>query len=214
MKKSLVLVLGVMLFVVLGCSMLGQKEAEDKVATPTPGTTEGSDTKPADSTDTEKPSTSSDDSSGGAVSMGNYEKIKLDMSYDDVAEIMDSKGEETSSSSSGKYEYKRYKWQEDNKTISGSFRNDKLQTISYTGYPSAGAPRDADLSKEKYEKLKDGMSYEQVKEVIGSDGMLVSSSRTSTSDMQTYTWRGDKYSTITATFRKGELSSRSQSNVN
>lgn len=213
MKKSLALVLSIMLFVVLGCSMLDQKDDGDKVDTTTTEKTEDGDTKSTDSSDSDEKETSSSDSDSGAVSIANYEKIKLDMSYDDVKGIMGSDGEETSSSSAGKYEYKRYKWQNDNKTINVSFRNDKAQTVSYSGYPSAGAPRDADLSMDKYNQIKNGQEYDKVKEIIGSDGMLISSSRTSTSELKTYTWRGDKYSTITVSFRNGEVSSKRQSQV-
>ena len=214
MKKSLALVLSIMLFVVMGCSMLDQADDGDKVDTTTTEKTEDGDTKSTDSDkDSDKKDTSSTDSDSGAVSIANYEKLKLDMSYDDVKGVMGSGGEETSSSGSGDNEYKNYRWKDDNKNMYVSFRNDKATSIRYSGYPSAGAPRDADLSKDKYDKIKNGMSYSDVKEIIGSDGILTSSSKSSSSESKSYTWRGEKYSSVRATFRNGELSSKSQSNV-
>ena len=97
MKKTLVLVFAILLFVVLGCSSLTGKKDD----APTPVTTSS-----PDSTTTS--STPASTGSVASLSLDKFNKINLGMSYDDVKGIMGSDGDNTASSKSGSYESKTY----------------------------------------------------------------------------------------------------------
>ena len=209
MKKSLTLVLAILLFVVLGCSLSSLTKKDDA---PTPVT----DSKTGDSTDTkttdttEKPTTSS-----GTLTLDNFNKIKTGMSYEEVVKILGSEGTETSSSTVGKYELKSYKWEgEKFVRVYASFRNNELRTKSQSGLGSSSSRGgSADISKAKYDQIKTGMSYDEVKKIIGSDGEQRSSSSIGKSSYVSYVWKGPKFSRISASFRDDKLSSKSQSGL-
>lgn len=209
MKRSFSLVLGIMLFVVLGCSLLNKKE--EKIDTPTPATsTDSTSATPADSTRT-VPSTDS-----GSLSMDKYEQIKNGMSHDDVSKILGSNGTETRSSTVGKIELKSYKWEEDkSKRVYVNFRDDKVNSKSQSGLSGSSVSKDgdADISMGKYDQIKNDMSYEDVVKIIGSEGEQSNSSKMGSSVVSSYRWKGASYSSIFATFRDNKLRSKSQSGL-
>jgi outer membrane protein assembly factor BamE (lipoprotein component of BamABCDE complex) len=210
MKKSISLVIIALLFVVLGCSLgslTGDKEEAPTPATDTTSTTE----KPADGDSTPA---SSDSSSGGtaSLSMDKFNKIEFDMSYDQVKEIMGSEGNETSSSKSGSYESKSYEWKGDKfARVSTRFQNGKL--VSKTQSSITDNKGTADLSQAKFNKINTGMTYEQVKEVIGSEGELTTTSQYGNSESASYTWKGPNYERVYTSYTNGKLNNKSQSNL-
>ena len=200
------MVLAIMLFVVLGCSMLNKKD--EKVATPTPS----ADSSPSTS-DSPKTTSSSDSAS---LSMEKYEKIKNGMSYEEVAEILGSKGSETRSSTIGKIELKSYKWEGDKyQRIYVNFRDDKVNTKSQSGLSNSASKKDgdADITMDKYTQIKNDMSYEDVVKLIGSEGEQSSSSKIGSTEISSYNWKGPNYSRIFATFKDNKLTSKSQSGL-
>lgn len=208
MKKSFSLVLVIMLFVVLGCNMLGKKD--EKIDTPTPTT----DSAPTTTESTPTTTTSSSDS--GALTMDNYDKIKNGMSYDEVVKIIGSSGTETRSSTIGKIELKSYKWEGDkNQRVYVNFRDDKVNSKSQSGLSSSSTSKDggADISMDKYNQIETGMSYEEIVKIIGSDGEQTRTSKIGNTEISSYRWRGEKYSNIFATFKDNKLTSKSQSGL-
>lgn len=208
MKKSISLVLVALLFVVLGCSF-GQTETEEAPA-PASDTTSTTEKKDEDSSSS---SSDSDSSAGKAdLSMEKFNKIEFDMSYDQVKEIMGSEGNETSSSKSGSYESKSYEWKGDKfARVSVRFQNGKLVSKSQSGITDNKGT--ADLTQEKFNKINTGMSYDEVKEVIGSEGEMTSMSKFGNTTSMAYTWRGPKYERVYTSFRDGKLNNKSQSNL-
>ncbi|MEZ5428141.1 MAG: DUF3862 domain-containing protein [Pyrinomonadaceae bacterium] len=205
MKNSITLVLIVMLFVVLGCSMLRPKE--DKVDTPTP-TTDATPT--TDSTS--KPPTSG----GDGLSIDKFNQIKNGMSYQEVVNILGSEGTETRSSESGNIKIVSYKWEGDKfQRVFATFRDGKLTSKAQTGLSNTSTTKDgdADITMEKYNQIKTGMSYDEVVKIIGSEGEESNSTTVGKYELKTYIWKGAEYSRIFATFRNNELSSKSQSRL-
>lgn len=205
MKKSLTAILGIMLFVVLGCNMLGTKEADDKIATP-------SDSDSTSDTAKESSSDSKDSSSSGDITYDKFKQLKFGMSYDEVKEVMGSDGEETRSSQVGQYESKTYAWKGDKfERISASFRNDELRFLSQSGL--TGNSGDAAITKAKFDQVKTGMTYDEVKDVIGSEGEMTSMSKIGDSTLASYVWKGERFANMRATFKDEKMTSKSQSNL-
>lgn len=203
MKKSLSLVLVALMFVVLGCSL-------DRF---TGGGDDGAPTPVRDSDGDSKSEDKSGPSGGDGLSMDNYEKLKSGMSYDEVTDILGSDGSETRSSSVGKSEYKSYKWEGDNYVrIFVNFKDDKMTSKSQTGLKasSSSGGGGADISKDKYDKIKNGMSLSEVQDVIGSKGEETSSSTIGKSSYKSYRWKGEKFSFISVRFKNDEVNSKSQ----
>jgi hypothetical protein len=206
MKKSFSLVFGILLFVVLGCSMLNKKQ--DKIDTPTPG----KDTVSTPS-DTTKPSTSTD---AASLSMDKYEQIKNGMSYAEVSKLLGSAGTESRSSTVGKIELKSFKWEGDKtQRIYVNFRDDKVNSKSQSGLSGSSVSKDGDaeISMDKYNQLKNDMSYEEAVKVIGSAGEQSNNSKIGNTEISSYRWKGANYSNIFATFKDNKLTSKSQSGL-
>jgi outer membrane protein assembly factor BamE (lipoprotein component of BamABCDE complex) len=205
MKKSLSLVMATLLFVVLGCSLgglTGKKDEAPKPATDKPTTT------------TSTPTSTTSDAGGKAnLSIANFNKLKIGMSYDEVKGIMGSDGNETASSKSGSRTSKSIKWEGDKfARVNVRFTNDKLVYRSQSGL----TPRkdgSADISQAKFNKVNTGMTYAQVKEALGSDGELMSETEMFNTKRTTYTWRGKGYSNIRASFKDDKLTNKFQSGL-
>ena len=203
MKKTLALVLAVMLLVVLGCSLGGGAKKDDAVPTPAAD-------KPITTT-SEAPTDSPPASSSAAnLTIESFNKIKFDMSYDEVKNIMGSDGDETSSSKSGNYESKTYQWKDEGKRVITRFRNGKLASRNQFGL--TGNDGTADIDMAKFNKLNLGMSYDDVKGVIG-DGELSSESKIGKIVLASYVWKGAKFARIRLSFKDAKLSNKNQSRL-
>ncbi|HUF03760.1 MAG TPA: DUF3862 domain-containing protein [Aridibacter sp.] len=215
MKKSLTLVLMTLLLVVLGCNM-DRLTGGSNDEVPTPATENGSDSgaettsaSPDDSGDTSSTST---ESGSADVSMEKFNKIELGMSYDEVKEVMGSEGNQTSMTKSGSYESSSYEWKgEKFARISVRFTRSELSYKSQSGLTPASG--DAAITQAKFNKIETGMSYDEVKEIIGSDGELTSESKIGNYESASYRWKGPNYSNIFVNFRDGKLQNKTQSNL-
>jgi hypothetical protein len=69
------------------------------------------------------------------------------------------------------------------------------------------------LSVEKYDKLKNGMSVEEAKAIMGDSGEEMQSSESGKYKIVTYKWTGEGYSYIIATFMNDKLQSKSKGGV-
>lgn len=70
-----------------------------------------------------------------------------------------------------------------------------------------------DLTKDKFNRIKTGMSYKQVVEIIGSEGEETSSSQFGRYKVASYKWSGSGYAMIFAVFNSDKLTSKSQANL-
>ncbi len=207
MKKSISLVLATLLFVVLGCNF-GSSDTKEETA-PTPA---------ADTTSSDNTGSSSSDSSSSSsgekadLSMDKFNKIELEMDYDKVKEIMGSEGDKTSETKNKSYESQSYEWKGDKfARIRTSFRDGKLVSKSQSGITESKG--DAQLTQDKFNKINTGMSYSEVKDIIGSEGEMTSMSKFGSTTSTNYRWRGPNYENIFTSFRDDKLNNKSQSNL-
>ncbi len=207
MKSSLTLALITLLFVALGCSLDKLTGKKDEVPTPVPESSVPADSNTSGAT--EKPST---ETSSADVSMDKFGKIQAGMSYDEVKAIMGSEGNQTSMTKSGSYESSSYEWKGDKfARISVRFTKGELTYKSQSGLtPTSGT---ADIDQAKFNKINIGMSYNEVKDLLGSEGELTSLSKVANTTSASYRWKGPNYSNIFANFRDDKLQNKTQSGL-
>lgn len=218
MNKSLSLVLITLLFVVLGCN-LDQLTGSGNEDVPTPVTdanSNGGDETASSSPDGEDgtgdSSSSSSESGSADVTLDKFNKLEMGMSYDEAKEIMGSEGNQTSMTKTGSYESASYEWKgEKYSRISTRFTRGELSYKSQSSISPASG--DAPVSQDKFNKINIGMSYDEVKDTIGSEGELQSESKFGDNSTATYVWKGPNYSRITGVFRDGKLQNKSQSRL-
>lgn len=69
------------------------------------------------------------------------------------------------------------------------------------------------LSIDKYNKIKDGMSYKEVVDIVGSDGVETFNSTIGKYKTVSYKWEGPNFQFIYATFQNDKLLSKTQANL-
>jgi hypothetical protein len=69
------------------------------------------------------------------------------------------------------------------------------------------------VTLDKYERLRDGMSYEEAVEILGEGGLEESRTAEGTVTMVVYTWSNKDGSRLTATFQNGKLVDKQQSDL-
>lgn len=216
MKNLLTLVLAIIMFVALGCSFMGSTEKDENPTIETPNPTADSSPETTDSkTDSDDSKTDSDDSKNSSSSVANltldkFNRLEIGMDYDEVVKILGSEGEQSSETKTSRYTITSYKWAgEDYAAIYATFRDGKMTSKRQLRL-SGETEMAADISKDKFDKVKIGMSYDEVVKIIGSEGNETSSTRIGKTELKSYKWSGEGNSAIYGTFRNGELSSKRQ----
>lgn len=68
----------------------------------------------------------------------------------------------------------------------------------------------ATITMSKFEQVKEGMSYEQVKEIIGDSGAVISSSELGGVKTVMYQWQNPSGANMNAMFQNGKLVNKAQ----
>lgn len=139
------------------------------------------------------------------INYENFLKIEMGQSYDDVVALLGEGTQKTSSEVAG-VKSVLYSWKGDgiasiNMTIQDGKVSSKVQ---------AGLSKEkVDLNLEKFETIKDGMTYDQVKEALG-EGVLSTQSKIVTSKHEIYSYSSKEAGVATFGFIDGKLSSKTQ----
>ncbi len=84
-------------------------------------------------------------------------------------------------------------------------------TTTTPNLPPTG--KKASLAMAQYNQIKNGMTYQEAVNAIGSEGTEVSSSEVGKYKTATYKWEGENYSYIILTFQNDKLMFKTQANL-
>lgn len=177
------------------------------------GTSGGNDNKTANtnntnssklSTTTETPKKEEDTK----ITYGNFLKIQMGEKLADVEALL-GKGSEESSSELGGIKTVVYSW-----NGSGiSNMNVTIQNNVVTGKAQMGlASEDTKVSLEKYNQVKEGMTYSQVKDILG-EGQVMSQTKIMDIESVLYSWANSDGSNMNCTFSGGKMTMKAQFNL-
>ena len=153
-----------------------------------------------------------------SLNMEKFNRLKFGMKYEEVVLVLGEEGVNNQSmsrvSSTGdSFKMKSYMWQSSKfGSINCSFGDGKLSHKRYIN-TTRREYKPADLTVGKYDRLETGMTYKQVMKLIGSNGLLLTSSATATGVTERFSWRGEK-GNISVLFRDGALSSKRRNGFN
>ncbi len=82
---------------------------------------------------------------------------------------------------------------------------------STTSSPSSSSK--SGLTLDKYNQIKNGMSYKEVVDIMGSEGVQQSSSGEGKYKVETYKWDGEQYQFISVVFMGDKVYSKVQAGV-
>lgn len=156
---------------------------------------------------TEDSKTPLSDNNSGNLTMEKYLQLSMNGSYQDAVKILGSEGVELSSRVILQSKTVSYQWRNNPiGSISLIFLDGKLVTRQQSGLSKNITPN---LSAEKFRQINDGMTYEEVKVVLG-EGEELSQSNLGKLVTIRYQWRGELVSRINLTFTNGKLTSKYQ----
>lgn len=196
MKHKIITV--ILALVILGSigAMTGKKDEANKAV----GTTSTS-SKPA-ATETKKEEPKKDNKK---YSFDKFMQVQMGMTYDQVKAILGD-GTEESSSSIGDIKTVAYSWKNsDGSNISVMLQGDKVSTKAQAFLQKM----DAKVTMDKYNKINNGMTYDQVKEILG-EGQLMSQTQIMDTKGEMYSWINSGGSNMNVTFQNGEVNMKAQ----
>lgn len=149
----------------------------------------------------------------GTVSASKYNAIQLGMTYDEVKNIMGGDGEKVSTSELEGNQYETYQWltSDGSGNAAIALKNGKVTTkmqmnVSWT---------DPVATKAIYEKIKEGMTYEEVKKLLGCDGAVTYMDADEEYGYQytEYMWSGENSTFIQIVFENNKVVMMNQSGL-
>lgn len=160
--------------------------------------------------ESQQDTTAPESENASGINEEKFNQIKNGMTYDEVKEIIGVDGTNISESELGGIKTVMYQWTVENGigNVTITFQDDKVINKTQIGV-SEGS--DVTVTAEMYEKISTGMTYDEVKEIFGGDGALISDSEIAGSSSQMYQWDGSSLgANCTISFSDGKVTAKSQ----
>lgn len=144
------------------------------------------------------------------ITYENFAKVQLGTKYEDVASTL-GEGNESNPSEKDGIRSSTYTWNGKNESrINIVIQNGVVTSKEQSGLNSG----DAKVSLEKYNQVKEGMTYNEVKKIAG-EGQIVSQIKITSIETVVfmYNWVNKDGSKMSATFTAGKLSAKTQFNL-
>jgi outer membrane protein assembly factor BamE (lipoprotein component of BamABCDE complex) len=207
----------IVLFIIIGVATSGGSKSSTKTTTSTTtksdANSSSSTSKPADTNQTNATTTPA--SNDGVLTKEKFDKITDGMTYDQVKAIVGSDGELLSESGDKGTQYytEMYQFKTDgflsNSTM--TFQGGKLINKAQVGL---GGTSKVKISKAKYDQIQSGMTYEQVQQIAGGEGEIISESGQKGTEFYTimvqYDGEGDLGANVSLMFQGNKLQTKSQ----
>lgn len=200
----------IVLIIVIGA--LGSGGSKNKKSDTTKETTASADKQETKdtSTDTAKEDTKKEESKkqDTKITYENFINIKMGQSYDEVKALL-GEGKEVTSSEVAGIKTVMYEWKGSGMgNMNITFQGDKL-TMKAQAFLQ---DHDAKITMDLYNKIENGMTYEQVKAIIG-EGELTSETKIMDSGAKMYSYINKGGSNANFTFSNDSMSAKAQFNL-
>ena len=195
----------IVIIVIIGAIGGGKNSKKDKDVEATNSETSSSTANEASSNKSE---TSSKKDNDTKVNYDNFMNIQMGMSYDQVKEIIGDGKEESSSDIDG-LKTILYSWQgKGMSNISVTIQNNAVTNKAQVGLMDM----DAQITMDKYNQIQNGMSYDQVKEILG-QGQILSETKIMDTTSIIYEYINKDGSNANFTFDASGMSMKAQFNL-
>lgn len=169
------------------------------------GGSKNKDAKPTTKSEVQKDEPKKEDSK---ITYDNFLKINMGQSYDEIKAILGD-GKELSSSEINGIKTVMYTW--NGKGISNmnvSIQNNAVTTKAQVGL----ADNNSNITLEKYNQVKEGMTYDEVKAILG-EGQITSQTKIANIESIMYSYINKGGSNANFTFNQGKLQLKAQFNL-
>ncbi|MDS0526062.1 DUF3862 domain-containing protein [Clostridium sp. SHJSY1] len=195
-KKPFYKKVWVWVILILIVAVIGTQKGKDK----------NNDTAASNATDTTSSQAGSKaEDQDSKINYDNFLSIKMGQNYNDLINVLGEGKEESSSEISG-IKTVIYAWS--GKGLSSM--NVTIQNGVVTGKAQSGLKKmDADITLDKYNKINNGMTYDQLKEVLG-EGQILSQSKIMNTESTIYQYINKDGSNANFTFNGDKLELKAQ----
>lgn len=163
----------------------------------------------ASSSSSNSTSSSSSSQDDKKYSYNKFMQIQMGMTYNQVKSILGADGSQNSSTDVGGIKSTLYTWSnDDGGTLSVTFNGQNVDSKSQLALKSM----DSNATMAKYNQINTGMSYDQVKSILG-DGQLTSEDKIADIVTDIYTWSNSDGSNMNVTIQGGKVDSKTQLNL-
>ncbi len=142
-----------------------------------------------------------------------YEKfvsVQMGSSYEDVVAIIGEEGKLGTSNTIGDIETKMYEWNDGGANMNAMFQNGKLVNKAMASLSQLVKPNGDNIKMEQFDKVQNGMSYEEVKAIFGRDGFIMSEGSMMGITTQMYCWINTGGANAEVTFQNGGVQMKAQ----
>ena len=199
----------IVVIVIIAAAVGGNKdETDNSTTTPAAENVTEKETSNEGNKETQTENETTTEAPKSKVNMENFLKISADMTYEQVVEIL-GEGEQQSESEIAGAISKIYVWNGEGllNTITVTFTDNVISSKSQVGLDES----EVKITKEKFDAIQTGMTYEQVKELVGGEGNLSTVTYLLGTVTEIYDWDGEKTLTnATISIQDGTVASKSQ----
>lgn len=140
-------------------------------------------------------------------------RLRMGSSYEDARSIMGTDGVPIDVMGSGDWKMESYKWKGPRHIIMGAlFQNGALINKQCYGM-ALHLPKGKGVYMDDYHRIRPSMSYEDVKQVIGFDGILSMVSQDMDGLEETFYWNNNDASFVQVSFKNGRVYGKSQTGL-
>lgn len=171
------------------------------------GSSDTSSTSNTNSNSTSNVSTENEVASVKKLTAEKYNAIDFGMTYEAVVEIMGEDGENISEVAIGDVLTTIYQWDEGLVNCNVTIQNNEVTAKAQYGIINSTAK----VTMEKYNSIKNGMSYAEVVDIIGGEGAPLSTTKILDSVTVIYSWDGNTFgANCNITFQDDTVFAKSQ----
>lgn len=142
-----------------------------------------------------------------------YEKfvnIPMGSSYEDVKAAVGKDGELQSQNQIAEFETKLYTWVDGTANMNCTFQNGALVSKAMASLSNLVNTSGENITMKQFEQVNIGMNYEQVKNILGRDGFLLSQSNIMDMESSIYVWMNNGGANMNITFSNGVVDGKTQ----
>lgn len=148
-----------------------------------------------------------------AVTYEKFMSLQMGATYDDVKSLIGKDGELQHENDVAGQKTKAYVWKDGDANMSCIFQGGKMTSKSMASLRNLVEPNGKDVSMAQFEKIEAGMSYDDVKGILGRDGLLMSEVSLMGHDSKIFVWMNKAGANMNISFSNGNVDSKTQTGL-
>ena len=144
------------------------------------------------------------------ITYDKFVALPMGASYEDIVAAVGKDGSLDAQNQVGDIETKNYTWQDGTAHLTCMFQNGKMINKAMASLTDLVKPNGETITAEQFGKVNPGMSYDEVKGILGRDGFLLSEGAMAGVSTKIYVWLNNGGSNMNVTIQGGTVQGKTQ----